>query len=161
TGSSPTFASILLRPAGSNRRWDKHLFFEPTTERERAQENVFCGLAPTQDATAGRPCPREGVGGLCVVCSEDRDRSGRWLRRETTMKSRRRHFVTASALGAAGMIARSQLIAADSGAPQSSSRTETPTGASGSYRQVDAINWYYELRGRGPTVVLIPSGEGD
>lgn len=27
--------------------------------------------------------------------------------------------------------------------------------------QVDAIHWYCELRGSGPTVVLIPSGEGD
>src|SRR5215510_10324539 len=27
--------------------------------------------------------------------------------------------------------------------------------------RVDSINWYCELRGRGPTVVLIPSGEGD
>ena len=32
---------------------------------------------------------------------------------------------------------------------------------SGVHRRVDSINWYYELRGRGPTVVLIPSGEGD
>lgn len=28
-------------------------------------------------------------------------------------------------------------------------------------RQVDSITWYCEMRGRGPTVVLIPSGEGD
>jgi pimeloyl-ACP methyl ester carboxylesterase len=77
------------------------------------------------------------------------------------MKSGRRHFVTASALGAAGMIARSQLIAAGSAALQSVSRPETPSGGAGSYRQVDSISWYYELRGRGPTVVLIPSGEGD
>jgi len=27
--------------------------------------------------------------------------------------------------------------------------------------RVDAIDWYCELRGRGPTIVLIPSGEGD
>src|SRR5262249_41464661 len=27
--------------------------------------------------------------------------------------------------------------------------------------QVDSINWYCESRGEGPTVVLIPSGEGD
>jgi pimeloyl-ACP methyl ester carboxylesterase len=77
------------------------------------------------------------------------------------MKSGRRHFVTASAIGAVGMIARSQWIAAVSGALQSSSRKEAPAGEAGSYRQVDSIKWYYELRGRGPTVVLIPSGEGD
>ncbi len=28
-------------------------------------------------------------------------------------------------------------------------------------RQVDSIDWYCESRGRGPTIVLIPSGEGD
>lgn len=28
-------------------------------------------------------------------------------------------------------------------------------------RQVDSIDWYCESRGRGPAVVLIPSGEGD
>jgi pimeloyl-ACP methyl ester carboxylesterase len=77
------------------------------------------------------------------------------------MKSGRRHFVTASAIGAVGMIARSQLIAAASGALQSSSRREATAEEAGSYRQVDSIKWYYELRGRGPTVVLIPSGEGD
>jgi pimeloyl-ACP methyl ester carboxylesterase len=27
--------------------------------------------------------------------------------------------------------------------------------------RVDSIDWYYELRGRGPAIVLIPSGEGD
>ena len=27
--------------------------------------------------------------------------------------------------------------------------------------RVDSIEWYYELRGKGPVVVLIPSGEGD
>src|SRR4029434_11285175 len=27
--------------------------------------------------------------------------------------------------------------------------------------RVDSIDWYCELRGRGPTIVLIPSGEGD
>jgi len=31
----------------------------------------------------------------------------------------------------------------------------------GFHHRVDSINWYCELRGRGPTVVLIPSGEGD
>jgi hypothetical protein len=59
------------------------------------------------------------------------------------------------------MIARSQLIAAAGGVLQSSSRREAPAGEAGSYRQVDSITWYYELRGRGPAVVLIPSGEGD
>jgi hypothetical protein len=77
------------------------------------------------------------------------------------MKSNRRLFVTTSAIGAVGMIARSPFIAAASGALQSTSRTETPTRGAGNYRQVDSINWYYELRGRGPTVVFIPSGEGD
>ena len=33
--------------------------------------------------------------------------------------------------------------------------------ANGLRRQVDTISWYYELQGSGPTVVLIPSGEGD
>jgi pimeloyl-ACP methyl ester carboxylesterase len=31
----------------------------------------------------------------------------------------------------------------------------------GHRRQVDSITWYYESSGLGPTVVLIPSGEGD
>jgi pimeloyl-ACP methyl ester carboxylesterase len=31
----------------------------------------------------------------------------------------------------------------------------------GFHRRVDFIDWYYELSGKGPTVVLIPSGEGD
>lgn len=44
---------------------------------------------------------------------------------------------------------------------QSAPRTDAPTGDIGLRRQVDSIRWYYELRGRGPTVVLIPSGEGD
>jgi len=33
--------------------------------------------------------------------------------------------------------------------------------ANGLRRQVDTIDWYYELRGSGPTIVLIPSREGD
>jgi len=37
----------------------------------------------------------------------------------------------------------------------------TDTHANGFQHQVDAINWYCELQGSGPTVVLIPSGEGD
>lgn len=44
---------------------------------------------------------------------------------------------------------------------QSIRSTDAPTGDSGLRRQVDSISWYYELRGRGPTIVLIPSGEGD
>ena len=34
-------------------------------------------------------------------------------------------------------------------------------GESGFHHQVDSIEWYCESRGHGPTVVLIPSGEGD
>ena len=33
--------------------------------------------------------------------------------------------------------------------------------ANGFRHQVDAINWYCEVQGGGPTIVLIPSGEGD
>ena len=73
------------------------------------------------------------------------------------MRSSRRHFVTASAFGALGIIARSPWLTAS----QSTSRTDAPTGEVGMRRQIDSISWYYELRGRGPTVVLIPSGEGD
>jgi hypothetical protein len=76
------------------------------------------------------------------------------------MKPSRRHFVTASALGAIGLMSRLSSMAA-SGLQQSAPRTDAPTGEIGLRRKVDSITWYYELRGRGPTVVLTPSGEGD
>ena len=71
------------------------------------------------------------------------------------MKPSRRRFMTASFLGSLGLIARSPSSA------QSRPRTDTATAEIGLRRQVDSISWYYELRGRGPTIVLIPSGEGD
>lgn len=36
-----------------------------------------------------------------------------------------------------------------------------PTADIGRWIEVGGIRWYHELRGRGPAVVLIPSGEGD
>jgi pimeloyl-ACP methyl ester carboxylesterase len=44
---------------------------------------------------------------------------------------------------------------------QSTRRSGPSTGEIGFHHQVDSIDWYCELRGRGPTIVLIPSGEGD
>jgi pimeloyl-ACP methyl ester carboxylesterase len=41
------------------------------------------------------------------------------------------------------------------------SRNSPSNTVTGFHRQVDSIDWYCELRGQGPTVVLIPSGEGD
>ena len=43
----------------------------------------------------------------------------------------------------------------------SSPRSNPANGEIGFHRRVDFIDWYCELRGNGPTVVLIPSGEGD
>src|SRR5215467_2489942 len=40
-------------------------------------------------------------------------------------------------------------------------RTRRMPVEKGFHRQVDSINWYCELTGRGQAVVLIPSGEGD
>jgi pimeloyl-ACP methyl ester carboxylesterase len=40
-------------------------------------------------------------------------------------------------------------------------RSNPANGEAGFHRRVDFIDWYCELRGTGPTVVLIPSGEGD
>ncbi len=77
------------------------------------------------------------------------------------MRSNRRRFMTASAVGAFGVIARSSSLAETHRVWQSTRPTDAPTGDVGLRRQVDSINRYYELRGRGPTVVLIPSGEGD
>jgi pimeloyl-ACP methyl ester carboxylesterase len=73
------------------------------------------------------------------------------------MRPSRRRFMTAWFLGSLGLIARSPSPAH----AQSRPRTDTPTGEIGLRRQVDSIIWYYELRGRGSTIVLIPSGEGD
>ena len=38
---------------------------------------------------------------------------------------------------------------------------DTSNRGHGLHRQVGSIKWYCELKGRGPTVVLLPSGEGD
>ncbi|HEY4342148.1 MAG TPA: alpha/beta fold hydrolase [Steroidobacteraceae bacterium] len=65
------------------------------------------------------------------------------------MKTNRRQFLAASTAGALG-VAAWQLPAA---ALSEGSRTF--------HRQVGVIRWYCELRGRGPAIVLIPSGEGD
>src|SRR5262249_30830254 len=43
----------------------------------------------------------------------------------------------------------------------SSPRSKPANVESGFHRRVDFIDWYCELRGTGPTIVLIPSGEGD
>jgi pimeloyl-ACP methyl ester carboxylesterase len=43
----------------------------------------------------------------------------------------------------------------------SSPRSSQANGEAGFHHRVDFIDWYCELRGEGPTVVLIPSGEGD
>src|SRR5262249_1488125 len=77
-----------------------------------------------------------------------------------TMTWNRRHFLKGSALGVlAGLGQRATTVAA--AIPQSSSGLRVSTGASGHHRRVDSIDWYYELRGQGPAIVLIPSGEGD
>ena len=77
------------------------------------------------------------------------------------MNPSRRNFMAASLLGSVGVMARSRSLALASARRQSSPQRDTLTGSVGLRRQVDSINWYYELRGRGPTMVLIPSGEGD
>jgi pimeloyl-ACP methyl ester carboxylesterase len=69
--------------------------------------------------------------------------------------------MTASTVGALGVLARSPSPNAASPLWQRTRPPDAPTGDLGLRRQVDSISWYYELRGRGPTVVLIPSGEGD
>src|SRR5215471_7424107 len=74
------------------------------------------------------------------------------------MQSTRRYFMTTSAVGALGLMAVPSFTAA---IEASQSTTVAPNGDVGGRRQVDSITWYYELRGRGPTIVLIPSGEGD
>ena len=76
------------------------------------------------------------------------------------MRSTRRQFMTASMVGALVM-PRSPTFAEARHVWQSARSVDEPTGNIGLRRQVDSITWYYELRGRGPTVVLIPSGEGD
>jgi pimeloyl-ACP methyl ester carboxylesterase len=69
----------------------------------------------------------------------------------------RRQFMTASSLGVVGSIMgcsqrRSAALRTDG----------TPTIAAAAFRRrVDSIDWYYEIKGRGPSLVLIPSGEGD
>jgi pimeloyl-ACP methyl ester carboxylesterase len=72
----------------------------------------------------------------------------------------RRQFVKQSVLGVlAGLGRRAPTFAV--AIPQSSSGLRASTGASGHRRRVDSIDWYYELRGQGRAIVLIPSGEGD
>src|SRR5262245_26160613 len=65
------------------------------------------------------------------------------------MTSNRRQFIAASAIGVLGTLGYRFSAAQQSVSPIAFRR------------RVDAIDWYYELQGRGPTVVLIPSGEGD
>jgi pimeloyl-ACP methyl ester carboxylesterase len=76
------------------------------------------------------------------------------------MQSTRRYFMITSAVGALGFMGS---VRSFTGATEASQFTQTnaPTGEVGDHRQVDSITWYYELRGHGPTIVLIPSGEGD
>ena len=77
------------------------------------------------------------------------------------MQSSRRDFLTTSAVGTLGVIVPASTFTAATELSQSTSQRDPPTGKIGDRRQVDSITWYFELRGRGPTVVLIPSGEGD
>jgi pimeloyl-ACP methyl ester carboxylesterase len=77
------------------------------------------------------------------------------------MRATRRQFMTSSAVGALGIMARSPSLVEAHPARQSTRPTDARSGDVGLRRQIDSIRWYYELRGRGPTVVLIPSGEGD
>lgn len=76
------------------------------------------------------------------------------------MARNRRQFLKASVLGVLGAVGHASLSFGH-GLFTSSQRTNNPVGKFGFRRQVDSIDWYYELRGRGPTVVLVPSGEGD
>ena len=62
----------------------------------------------------------------------------------------RRRFMTDFAMGGAGAIV--------AGPAQARQLNGSATVVR---QQVGGIDWYCELRGRGPTVVLIPSGEGD
>ena len=66
----------------------------------------------------------------------------------------RRQFLTGSAIGVLGSVGRRSFA-------QQSSGTSRAAVTPGFRRQVDSIDWYCESRGRGPIVVLIPSGEGD
>src|SRR5215831_2010660 len=71
----------------------------------------------------------------------------------------RRQFVKGSTVGLAAVDQWSRTLV---GAfAQSTSGLRVSTGEFGFNRRVDSIDWYYELRGRGPTIVLISSGEGD
>jgi len=72
----------------------------------------------------------------------------------------RRQFVKASSLGLLGAVGHNSR-AVRYRFSQSTQGTSVSTGGFGFRRVVDSIDWYYELRGRGPTIVLIPSGEGD
>lgn len=65
------------------------------------------------------------------------------------MGSNRREFIATSAIGVLGAWVQ-QSAAAQQVEPPVASR-----------KNVDSIAWYYEIRGRGPSIVLIPSGEGD
>src|SRR5215831_15209658 len=72
----------------------------------------------------------------------------------------RRQFVNASVLGLLGSLGHeSSSFGLSISQP---TRGVTPSiGEFGFRRRVESIDWYCELRGRGPTIVLIPSGEGD
>ena len=61
----------------------------------------------------------------------------------------RRQFVAASAAGAVGVLG------------QQLSFAQAPELFRSVHHKVGHIDWYCETQGRGPTVVLIPSGEGD
>ena len=73
----------------------------------------------------------------------------------------RRQFVAASSLGAVGALRDRFLFAQKSSGSQSAAAPSVPVDEVGFRRHVDSIDWYCELRGRGPSIVLIPSGEGD
>jgi pimeloyl-ACP methyl ester carboxylesterase len=72
----------------------------------------------------------------------------------------RRQFVNASVLGLLGSLGHPS-SSFGLGLSQSTRRITRSSGEFGFRRRVESIDWYCELRGRGPTIVLIPSGEGD
>lgn len=72
----------------------------------------------------------------------------------------RRQFINASTLALAGAVGHGSPLFGRGLVP-AAQVTSRSTSEFGFRRRVDSIDWYCELRGRGPTVVLIPSGEGD
>lgn len=72
----------------------------------------------------------------------------------------RRQFVHASIAGLLRPVGHASYSFAR-GPAQSTRGASARLGEFGFRRRVESIDWYCEQRGRGPTIVLIPSGEGD